>query len=75
MPSGDESVRSILRSRFDLEIAIGSFGENKNFVRLSHAVYNTPVEFTRLRDAVITLCEEQQQEEEEEELGTFMRKE
>ena len=34
-------------------------GEKGNFVRLSHACYNVPSDFERLRDAVETLIAEQ----------------
>ena len=67
-------VRGVLRDRWDIEAAIGSFPvqtparaessspavevEMQGFVRLSHAVYNRPEEFELLRDAVLELTAE-----------------
>ena len=55
-------VRSTLRDRFGVEAALGNFGERGNFIRLSHAVYNAPADFERLRDAVLELVEEQERQ-------------
>jgi len=49
-------IRDILREKYGVEAAIGNFGkETGNFVRLSHAVYNAPSDFDRLRDAVLEI--------------------
>ena len=54
MPS--KGVRSTLRETYNLEVAIGNFGrEVGNYIRLSHAIYNTHEEYERLRDAIIEL--------------------
>ena len=54
MPS--KGVRSTLRKTYNLEVAIGNFGkEVGNYIRLSHAIYNTHEEYERLRDAIIEL--------------------
>ena len=52
-------VRSTLRDRYRVEAALGNFGERGNFIRLSHAIYNSKGDFERLRDAVLELTEEQ----------------
>ena len=49
-------VRAVLRERYGIEAAVGGFGEDGGFLRLSHAVYNTDEDFARLRDAVLELC-------------------
>lgn len=46
-------VREQLRQQFQVEAAIGNFGDRGNFVRLSFAVYNTEEEIERLRNAVL----------------------
>ena len=54
MPS--KGVRSTLRDAYNLEVAIGNFGkEVGNYIRLSHAIYNTQEEYERLRDAIFEL--------------------
>ncbi|CAE8620478.1 unnamed protein product, partial [Polarella glacialis] len=53
-------VRSVLRSRFGVEAAIGNFGGSIGaYVRLSYAIYNTQDDIGRLRDAVLQLLKEQ----------------
>eukprot|EP00937_MAST-01D_sp_MAST-1D-sp2_P000190 g190.t1 len=54
VPGG--GVRAQLRAEFGVEAAVASFGDAGNFVRLSHALYNTPRDFERLRDAVAALA-------------------
>ena len=49
-------VRARLRDDFGVEAAVGGFGAHGGFLRLSHAVYNTDEDFTRLRDAVSALA-------------------
>jgi hypothetical protein len=63
-------LRGVLRDRFNIEAAIGSFKPSKGHlgaasdgkavgcVRLSHAVYNHRGEYEALRDAVLELAEE-----------------
>ena len=51
-------ARQQLRDRFSIEAAVANFGDKGNFVRLSHALYNTPADFTRLRDAINILADE-----------------
>ena len=53
-------VRSTLRDRYDIEAAIGNFGERGNFVRLSYAIYNTQAEIDRLAEAVLKIVHQQQ---------------
>ena len=49
-----------LRDEFDVEAAIGNFGEGKGgYVRLSYAVYNCSKDVSRLRDAVMEILEDQ----------------
>ena len=50
-------VRAALRERYGIEAAVGGFGEDGGFVRLSHAVYNVDEDFDRLRDAVLDMCD------------------
>ena len=50
-------LRATLRDTYDIEAAIGNFGSAGNFVRLSHAVYNTENDYERLRDAILEIRE------------------
>ncbi len=54
-------VRSTLRDQYDIEAAIGNFGERGNFVRLSYAIYNTQAEIDRLAEAVLNILHQQKQ--------------
>ena len=49
-------VRSTLRARYGIEAAVGGFGVEGGFLRLSHAVYTTDDDIERLRDAVSELA-------------------
>lgn len=57
-PTGGDGVRAVLRERWGVEVATGSFPTG-NYVRLSHAVYNQRSDYERLRDAVLELLQEQ----------------
>jgi selenocysteine lyase/cysteine desulfurase len=48
-------VRATLRDRYQVEAAVGGFGDLGGFLRLSHAVYTTDGDLDRLRDAVLDL--------------------
>jgi len=49
-----------LRERYCVEASIGNFGGSTgSWVRLSYAVYNTPRDVARLRDAVLEILEMQ----------------
>lgn len=53
-------LRTTLREDYDIEAAIGNFGDgNGSFVRLSYAVYNQSRDISRLRDAVMEILEDQ----------------
>ena len=49
-------MRQTLRDEFGVEAAVGGFGGEGGFLRLSHAVYNGDGDFERLRDAVSELA-------------------
>lgn len=52
-------VRATLRQRYDVEAAIGNFGRQGNFVRLSYAVYNCPSDVERLAEAILQIAAQQ----------------
>lgn len=54
-------LRAQLREEYNVESAIGNFGEDKGgaYVRLSFAVYNSARDVKRLRDAVMEILEDQ----------------
>ena len=55
-----EGLRAQLRDEYNVEAAIGNFGEDKGaYVRLSFAVYNSARDVKRLRDAVMEILEDQ----------------
>lgn len=65
-PTGSDSIRSCLRSRYGVEAALGGFvvpdptsGGNRlqGFLRLSHAVYTSDEDIASLRDAVLDLVD------------------
>lgn len=49
-------VRQTLRDEFRIEAAVGGFGDEGGFLRLSHAVYSADEDFERLCDAVSELA-------------------
>ncbi len=52
-------IRATLRDQYDIEAAIGNFGERGNYVRLSYAVYNTQNDIDRLAEAVLKILHQQ----------------
>jgi len=49
-------VRARLRQRYGIEAAVGGFGDEGGFLRLSHSVYTTDADISRLRDAIAELA-------------------
>ena len=49
-------VRSRLRDHYSIEAAVGGFGAEGGFLRLSHSVYTTDEDIDRLRDAITELA-------------------
>lgn len=52
-------IRDILRNEYHIEAAIGNFGENGNFIRLSFGVYNHSKDIRRLSNAILEIMEDQ----------------
>jgi len=55
-----KGVRDVLREEYQIECAIGNFGEDKgSFVRLSFGVYNHSKDIRRLSNAVLEIIDDQ----------------
>lgn len=53
-------VRDALRQDYQIEAAVGNFGDRGNFLRLSWAVYNDMSEIERLAKAILEIEHDQQ---------------
>ena len=55
-----KGVRDVLREEYNIEAAIGNFGDDKgSFVRLSFGVYNHSKDIRRLSNAVLEIIDDQ----------------
>jgi len=55
----DVGTRRVLREKYQIEAAVGCFGDQGSWIRLSHAIYNTCEDYERLSCAVREIAAEQ----------------